>query len=84
MFKIQIDKKANKFKNSQPLKIKNKIDDIVDKLKFNPYSFPYKKLKSYEETYRIRIGNIRISFEIHKDILVIKIIKIVFRENYYN
>ena len=83
MFKIKIDKKAKKFKNSLDFKLKNKIDDVVDILKLNPYHFPYKKLRDYKDTYRIRVGNIRLSFKVFKDESIIKIIKIGFRENFY-
>ena len=58
-YKISIKKKAQKFIDKQDKKQKIRIYKAI-------YNLPYgdiKKLKGYNTTYRLRIGDIRVIFE---------------------
>ncbi|NMA31057.1 MAG: type II toxin-antitoxin system RelE/ParE family toxin [Candidatus Methanofastidiosa archaeon] len=56
---------------------------IIDHLKENPYSYPYKKIKGGTNLYRIRIGGFRISYEINENESIINILKIGKRDKFY-
>lgn len=60
-------------------KIKVAIDDLAD----NPTPTGYKKLKGLTNAYRIRIGTYRVVYEIHKNEILIFIIKIGHRKDIY-
>ncbi len=49
----------------------------------NPRPSGVKKLQSYENTYRIRVGDYRVVYEIHDKILRILIIEVGHRSNVY-
>ncbi len=52
----------------------------------NPYNINnnIKRLKTKEETYRLRVGDYRVIYEIINDLLIIEIIKIKPRGNAYD
>ena len=79
MFEIEIKKKALKYAKKLNKKRKNKLIEMLDILESNPLPFKkydLKKLKGYQDTYRIRIGDIRIVYEINfiKKLIVIHFI----------
>ena len=85
MYKVKIRKRAKKFKKSLDLKTQRRIDLLIEELKANPYSLPYRKISDYKDTYRVQIGrDMRLSYSINKDELIIEIIKIGFRESFYS
>lgn len=63
MFKIYIEEKASKELEKLPKKLRN---SIIKKLKILEQGFSYaldvKKLKGYQNHYRLRIGKFRILF----------------------
>ncbi|MBI5476551.1 MAG: type II toxin-antitoxin system RelE/ParE family toxin [Ignavibacteriales bacterium] len=63
-YQIVIPKPVQKQLGILPENIKGKIIEQVLKLKENPRSFGSVKLKSYENEYRIRVGDYRIRYEI--------------------
>ncbi len=60
-----------------------KIFEIIDLLSNNPFPEGCKKLVSLDKTYRIRIADYRIIYQIVNDVLVIEIIKIAHRKDAY-
>ncbi|RLG55949.1 MAG: hypothetical protein DRN95_07325 [Candidatus Hydrothermarchaeota archaeon] len=52
-------------------------------LRENPFSYPYKKIKGEENTYRIRIGKFRILYEVDEKNNLIIIFKAERRERAY-
>ncbi len=75
MFKILVEKKASKVLERLPEKLK---DNITKKLKVLEHGFSYsldiKKLKGYQNHYRLRLGKFRILFYLEGlDIIVYKI-----------
>jgi mRNA interferase RelE/StbE len=82
MFKVFVEEKVSKELNKLPKKLK---DGIIKKLKLLERGFPYgldiKKLKGYQNHYRLRIGKLRILFCLENtNIIVYKIGK---RESVY-
>lgn len=58
------------------------IKQAIQNLAKNPRPFGYKKLKG-KTTYRIRVGDYRIIYDIKNEILVIEIIDVGHRKNIY-
>ena len=49
----------------------------------NPFPYDSKKLKANENAYRIRVGNYRILYEVFKQNLIIKIVRVAHRKDAY-
>lgn len=83
MYKVILTHKSSSFVKNLPKSNKKKLDIIIDHLKENPYSYPYKKIKGETNLYRIRIGGFRISYEIYENENIINILKIGKRDKFY-
>ena len=83
MYEILFSKKSVTFIKSLDKGYKNKIKEIIKRLQFNPFIYPYKKIKGGENLYRIRAGKYRILYEINKEKRKIIILKIDKRSKIY-
>jgi mRNA interferase RelE/StbE len=63
--------------------IKGRISATVDDLEDNPRPPGCKKLKGIDDTYRIRVGDYRIVYEIHDTVLIVLVIRIAHRGKVY-
>jgi mRNA interferase RelE/StbE len=81
-YKLEFKKTASKELNSLPNKEIKKILKSIDQLIDNPRPSNSKKLSS-SESYRIRVGDYRILYEIKEQILIIYIIKVAHRKDVY-
>ena len=72
MYKVYIKKSALKELRKLPQDIKENLKEEIFTLRENPLPGGCKKLRLYENCYRIRIGTYRILYEIRgKDTLVV-------------
>ena len=86
MFKILVSKQAKKFIKRLDRKRQKKIINVLDTLQTNPLPFriyDMKKLRGTDNLYRIRIGNIRITYELFLAEFLIKVRHICFRGKTY-
>lgn len=86
MFSVLVSKRAKKFLKKLDRKRQKKIIDVLETLQLNPIPFrlyDMKKLEGMENGYRIRIGNIRITYELFLNDLLIKVRYIGFRGRAY-
>ena len=60
-----------------------KIKEAIYGLAENPRPFGYKQLKG-STTFRIRVGNYRIIYDIYDDVLVVQIVNIGHRKKIYD
>jgi len=70
MFKVEAKKRTLKILKTLSEERKNKIKEVITTLKSDPIpfkKFDVAKLKGYDNTYRIRIGNLRIVYEVNWD-----------------
>jgi mRNA interferase RelE/StbE len=77
MYSLIIHKKAAKFLKSRNSSTKRIIVKKLELLKENPYSHPLldiKKLKGVENVFRLRIGTIRIIYQVEEQELLILVI----------
>jgi len=64
MYDLIFSKEAAKFIDSLDKGYKRKMREIMDALRENPFSYPYKKTRGQQNLYRIRIGKYRILYEV--------------------
>lgn len=82
-YKIKWKKSAYKeLRNIHKKKIPG-IITAVENLSVNPFPPGVKKLTGSEKTYRIRVGNYRIIYEIEQQRLIIQIIRVRHRKGVY-
>ena len=84
MYKVEFKKQAFKFIQNLDKKTQDKLEKIFNSLSENPFSMPYKKIVGFDNMYRIRVGEYRILYTINNGELLIEVIKIANRENFYN
>ena len=60
-------------------RITARVGDLQD----NPYPDGVRKITGSEYTYRIRLGNYRIVYNIFGDILIIEIVRVAHRKDVY-
>lgn len=82
-YKIIVTQTAEKALYKLPKKIIPKILGAIQALSMNPYPTACRKLTGEKDTFRIRVQNYRIIYEIHGATIEIKILKIGHRKDVY-
>jgi len=81
-YSIKIKNTAQKEIRKLPSKeLRNKIVDIINSLYINPMPDESKKIKGSNNIYRIRQGVYRIIYQIHKNELLIMVIRVRHRKD---
>lgn len=75
VYKILISKSARKILEKLPKNLLSRISKAIDGLAENPRPEGYKKLEDYDNLYRIRVGEWRISYAIVDDRLIVLVIE---------
>lgn len=86
MFEVTISQKARKSSKKLPDHLKHRIIELLLVLRENPVpaeQYDLKKLGGYKDTFRARIGDARIIYEIDWNQQAIKILVIKLRESAY-
>jgi len=83
MYKIDITKSAQKKLSKLPAKERDRISEKIDALAHEPRPSGCKKLMG-REGYRIRIGNYRVIYNIHDDVLTVLIVDVGDRKEIYD
>jgi mRNA interferase RelE/StbE len=84
MYKVLLKKPAEKYLNKLSGKMYRAVRIKIEELKTNPLPGDAIPLKGYSLTYRIRLGDIRIIYEVYQDKLIILIIDIGPRGQVYD
>ena len=84
MYKVQYRASATKMLRRMPRNVAKTVIRKIDQFAVSPYApnNNVTRLKG-EKGYRLRVGDWRVLYEIHDDVLVIEIIKIGPREGVY-
>ena len=82
-YKIRIKKSAIKELRKLPKKNASYIIEIIQSLGTQPRPRGCKKLKGYDELWRVRSGNYRDIYTIEDQILIVEILEIVHRKDAY-
>ena len=82
-YRIEFKRSAAKALKKIPKSDQKRIRDRIDSLSENLPDPTTTKMKGDNPFHRIRVGNYRIIYEIHGDILVIMVLKIGHRKEVY-
>ena len=82
-YRIEIKSSASKELEKLPHQILPRIVAAIQGLGKNPYPQGVRKLAGLEHTYRVRVGDYRILYNIYEDRLVIEIIRVHHRKDAY-
>ncbi|BAY98622.1 addiction module antitoxin [Tolypothrix tenuis PCC 7101] len=63
--------------------LQDRIQIKIDSLAIEPRPNGVKKLKGTENSYRIRVGDYRIIYEVYDDVLLVNVVEMGHRRNVY-
>ena len=87
MFQVILSQKARKASKKLPEHYRRRIIELLQFFRENPVPAEYydiKKLKGYRETYRARVGDLRVIYEIVWNQRSIHVLVIKTRESVYS
>ena len=82
-YQIELSKTASKQLKKLSKEEQGRIEEKIDELADNPRPEGVVKLKDAENSYRIRVGNYRVLYDIFDHILLVNVIKIGHRKDVY-
>jgi mRNA interferase RelE/StbE len=82
-YRVIIPKPVQKQLNNLPQKIRSRLLADIRLLKDDPRPNGVKKLKGYEDTYRIRVGNYRVIYEIKDREMIVLVLNSIHRKDAY-
>jgi mRNA interferase RelE/StbE len=82
-YDIQFVRSARKELGRLPAKTQDRIVKAIEGLKDDPRPHGSKKLKGSDDTFRIRIGDYRVIYNIHEKEVVVLIVRIGHRKEVY-
>ena len=82
-YQIEIKPSASRELEKLPRQVIPRIVATIKELAENPYPQGVKKLTGFDRTYRIRVGDYRVLYDIYENRLVIEIIRIRHRKDAY-
>lgn len=82
-YRIELKKSAQKNLTQLPKDVQHRIGEAINALANEPRPDGCKKLQGYEDTYRIRIGDYRVIYEVHDGLLLIYVLRIADRKDVY-
>jgi len=83
LYQLKYDKRFCKDLEKIPTQFRERLNKAIEGLKDAPKPMGYKKLKGYENLYRIRIGDYRICYQIHENVVVVVLITVAHRREVY-
>ena len=81
MYEIIVSDKAKEQLKKLPQEIKNRIGNVLERIRIRPFSFVKRLVGS--PYYRLRVGNYRVILNIQNERLIIFIIELGHRKNIY-
>jgi mRNA-degrading endonuclease RelE of RelBE toxin-antitoxin system len=87
LFEVIVASRARKSAKKLPENYRRRIAELLLILRENPVPAEYydvKKLKGFTDTYRARIGDLRVIYEVLWDLKRVHILVIEFRERVYS
>lgn len=82
-YRVEVTKSASKELRAIDKQWIPKIVAAIESLEAEPRPVGYKKLVGTQHTYRIRVGDYRIIYDIQDDVLVVLVIRIRHRKDVY-
>ncbi|MFW9258125.1 addiction module toxin RelE [Nostoc sp. KVJ20] len=82
-YEIKFTKGARKMFKKLSQELQDRIQPKIDELAIEPRPNGVKKLQGGENTYRIRVGDYRVIYDIFDDVLLVNVIDVGHRSKVY-
>jgi mRNA interferase RelE/StbE len=82
-YTIEITSSAHRELRALPSKMRERIAAKIEALGHNPFPPDVKKLKGEPAHFRVRVGDYRVIYRVHGDVLVIVIVRVAHRREAY-
>jgi mRNA interferase RelE/StbE len=82
-YQVEFAKNAQKDLKKIPSQQVAKIIAAIDKLALEPLHSNSKKLVDWENTYRIRVGDYRVLYELENSVLIVFVVEVGHRKDIY-
>lgn len=82
-YTVIVERQAEKALRRLPREVLSRVDRLILRLADDPRPAGCKKLKGYENLYRLRVGNWRIVYAVEDDKLIVLVIEISPRGQVY-
>lgn len=82
-YQIEIKPSASKELEKLPRQMVVRVVAVIRELAEDPYPQGVRKLSGFDRTFRIRVGDYRVLYDIYENRLVIEIIQIRHRKDVY-
>jgi mRNA interferase RelE/StbE len=82
-YEVNFSKRAKKQFNKLPLDVQERIQTKINDLTIEPRPNGVKKLQGDDNSYRVRVGDYRVIYEVDDDVLIVTVIKIGNRGEIY-
>jgi mRNA interferase RelE/StbE len=82
-FSVRYTRSAEKDLQRLPASVVERVQAAILDLAADPRPRGSKKLKGYDDTWRIRVGDYRVLYEIHEELVVVLIVQVSHRKDAY-
>jgi mRNA interferase RelE/StbE len=82
-YEVKFSKGAKKQLRKLPLDVQERIQTKINSLAIEPRPSGVKKLQGDDNSYRIRVSDYRVVYEIEDDMLLITVIRVAHRSQVY-
>lgn len=82
-YSVDFSKVARKQFNKLPSDVQERIETKIKDLTIEPRPNAVKKIQGEENSYRIRVGDYRVIYDIFDDILLVTVIRVKHRSQVY-
>lgn len=84
MYAVRMRRRVEKQIAALPRPARTKLWEEIEALAENPFPHGYLKLRGYQDTYRIRIGDYRVIYSVDTGELVIEVLTVGHRREVYD
>lgn len=82
-YRVEFTRSARKAFAGLPVSVQQRLDPHILALAKNPRPSGVAKLAGEEDAWRIRVGDYRIVYEIHDDVLLVLVVRVGHRREIY-
>ncbi|BBD68802.1 addiction module antitoxin [Nostoc commune NIES-4072] len=82
-YEVKFSKGAKKQFRKLPLDVQQRIQTKINELAIEPRPNGVKKLQGDDNSYRLRVGDYRVIYEVVDNVLIVTVIKVGHRSNIY-
>lgn len=82
-YSVHLTRTAEKQLKKLPKQFQTKVAAVLLSLQIDPWPYGSKKLSGFESTFRLRVGEYRIIYEVQKKEVIVTVLKIGNRKDIY-